>query len=312
MLHDEVLPDLHAARILLERNDDAAWAQAKELLGGGPPADGELLRALPLSSAHAPDGPPAGGSAPAGGGRDGLAVRHGPLCRRRAAPATAARLSPLGAEVVFYAVRELVRNAARHGRSRAEQPLTLTVTVAGGEGLTIRCRTTAQAWMRSRATGGSSQGLALHAAMLAVVGASLGLEPAPGRGVCATILVAHLSDIAYFLIQSANLFISPVHVGEKKWQFRVTCFRAACLLSPRSMSPVRRFRPACISHPRSDLPMNNYKVLNEDQVRKYSRQRLPCIVKDCLDLDIARWSLDYQAYDWSATPGMIPAPGKRI
>ena len=61
----------------------------------------------------------------------------------------------------------------------------------GGGGLTIQVQDDGTGVdAETAATGSSSQGLALHAAMLAVVGASLGLEPAPGRGVCATIRVA--------------------------------------------------------------------------------------------------------------------------
>ena len=125
VLHDEVLPDLHAARILLERNDDAAWAQAKDLVAVAHRQTADLLRALPLRPPTPPDGPPAGGSAPAGGGGDGLAVRHGPLCRRRRmrrppppASARSVRKSSSMPCASWCAMRRATAGAGRSSRSR--------------------------------------------------------------------------------------------------------------------------------------------------------------------------------------------------
>ncbi|MCB0146742.1 MAG: ATP-binding protein, partial [Caldilineaceae bacterium] len=81
------------------------------------------------------------------------------------ASGTAARLRPLTAEVTFYAVSELVRNAARHGRS-ADGPLSLTVTVEGGADLTVAVQDNGTGGPALDPDAGAGQGLALHAAML--------------------------------------------------------------------------------------------------------------------------------------------------
>ena len=105
-----------------------------------------------------------------------------------AAAATAAdRLRPLSAEVIFYAVRELVRNAAQHGRGDDGGLLTLTVTVTGGGALTITVQDNGVGSPAPSAAAGTGQGLALHAAMLAVVGATLALASTSVGGVRATI-----------------------------------------------------------------------------------------------------------------------------
>jgi signal transduction histidine kinase len=187
VLHDEVLPDLHAALILLVQGDEDALAHVRGLLTTVHRQTADLLRALPAR-------PP---TRPTGSLLDDLrrlveeemagqfdAVS---FAENAAAPATGARVSPLAAEVVFYAVRELVRNAARHGRGQAERPLTLSVRVEGGAGLSVVVEDDGPGMGNAAETAGSSQGLALHAAMLAVVGASLQVEPAPAHGVRATI-----------------------------------------------------------------------------------------------------------------------------
>ena len=105
-----------------------------------------------------------------------------------AAVDAAERLRPLSAEVIFYAVRELVRNAARHGHSHGSAPLRLSVTAQGGAALVV---TVADNGVGGEvAPAGAGQGLALHAAMLAVVGATLVFAPTPQDGVSATIQVA--------------------------------------------------------------------------------------------------------------------------
>ncbi|MCB0056534.1 MAG: 2-oxoacid:acceptor oxidoreductase family protein, partial [Caldilineaceae bacterium] len=104
------------------------------------------------------------------------------------ASGTAARLRPLTAEVTFYAVSELVRNAARHGRS-ADGPLSLTVTVEGGADLTVAVQDNGTGGPALDPDAGAGQGLALHAAMLAIVGGTLSVTPGSEGGINAVIRV---------------------------------------------------------------------------------------------------------------------------
>ncbi|MCP4420459.1 MAG: hypothetical protein GY805_27955 [Chloroflexi bacterium] len=94
------------------------------------------------------------------------------------AEALATALPTLTAEVVFYAVREVVRNAAKHGRgSVAERPLNLTISMQHQEQLTITI-TDDGVGLGNSETSDSGQGLALHSTMMAVVGGAVVVETA--------------------------------------------------------------------------------------------------------------------------------------
>jgi signal transduction histidine kinase len=101
-------------------------------------------------------------------------------------------LTPLAAEVLFYAAREAIRNAAHHGRDRAgDRPLCLRV------GLALAWREPVEGSEQGRleilveddgvgfpasapSVDGAGQGLALHSTMMAVVGGTLAFESLPG------------------------------------------------------------------------------------------------------------------------------------
>ncbi|MCB9007282.1 MAG: hypothetical protein H6656_07990 [Ardenticatenaceae bacterium] len=94
------------------------------------------------------------------------------------AEATAKTLPTLTAEVVFYAAREVVRNAAKHGRGGlGERPLTLTVTMQCTDQLAITIADDGVG-LGNSATSGSGEGLALHSTMMAVVGGSVVVDTA--------------------------------------------------------------------------------------------------------------------------------------
>lgn len=94
------------------------------------------------------------------------------------AAAAAKTLPTLTAEVVFYAAREVVRNAARHGRGGKEKrPLSLTITMQHTGQLTITL-TDDGVGLGNSETSGSGQGLALHSTMMAVVGGEIVVETA--------------------------------------------------------------------------------------------------------------------------------------
>ncbi len=89
--------------------------------------------------------------------------------------------------MIFYAVRELARNAARHGRSPAGQPLSLVVTVRGGNELVIEVRDNGQRMGATPAELSSGQGLTMHAGMMAVVGGALSFARGEAGGTNAAI-----------------------------------------------------------------------------------------------------------------------------
>jgi signal transduction histidine kinase len=184
LLHDEVLPQIHAA--ILEHGQEA---RLREQLSAIHKQISNLLHDLPSAA--------------------GLELeRHGPLgALRRAvegelaeafdelswqidpeAEAAARLLDPLRAEALFYAAREAARNAARHGRG-GEAPRHLALRIAagcrpvpGGPPLievSVEDDGVGFAPARPAAPGGA--GLALHGTILAILGGALSVESVAGR-----------------------------------------------------------------------------------------------------------------------------------
>lgn len=104
-----------------------------------------------------------------------------------AAEENAGQIPNLTAEVVFYAAREVVRNAARYGRGEGawnveKRPFTLTITADWQNGLLLTLEDNGVGLEMTATTNkGSGQGLALHSTMMAVVGGTLTVESAPGQ-----------------------------------------------------------------------------------------------------------------------------------
>jgi signal transduction histidine kinase len=91
------------------------------------------------------------------------------------------QLSPLIAEVLLYAVREALRNAARHGRGDDPQRLLhVVIRVTHQPELAIQVEDDGVGLNTGASTSGGGQGLALHSTMLAVVGGTLDVERVPG------------------------------------------------------------------------------------------------------------------------------------
>jgi signal transduction histidine kinase len=100
-------------------------------------------------------------------------------------------LPPLAAEVLFYAAREAMRNAARHGRDRAnERPLHLWVKMvlreaegdASQQTLEVRIEDDGVGLGNDSTLDGKGQGLTLHSTMMAVIGGGLAVERRSGDG----------------------------------------------------------------------------------------------------------------------------------
>jgi signal transduction histidine kinase len=184
VLHDEVLPYLHTAMLTL----GGGPADAVTLLANVHRQLSDLLREMPATAApevarlglvealrKAVDGE-------LGSAFDEVSWHVEPGAEREA------RAIPLlAAEVLFYAAREVIRNAARYGRGEdAARPLHLRVEVAWRDGLEILIEDDGVGLeITTGANGGSvrqgsGQGLALHSTMMAVVGGALAVESVPG------------------------------------------------------------------------------------------------------------------------------------
>ncbi|MCC6805210.1 MAG: hypothetical protein IT319_20190 [Anaerolineae bacterium] len=177
-LHDDVLPRLHAT--LLTLPPEAAGVA--EQLGEIHRQIADLLRELPTPAA--PEVAqlgliPALRKAVEGelvGAFDRVTWEIEPE-----AQAEAERIPLLTAEVLYYAAREAVRNAAVYGR-HPQRPLHLGIKIAGRDGLTIAVEDNGVGVARTDGSpAGSGHGLALHSTMMAVVGGALTVESAPDQ-----------------------------------------------------------------------------------------------------------------------------------
>ena len=89
-------------------------------------------------------------------------------------------LSPLTAEVIFYAAREAMRNAARHGRGAAlDRPLHLRVALTCADGLQLQIEDNGVGANEASANPGTGHGLVLHSTLLAIVGGLLEIASEP-------------------------------------------------------------------------------------------------------------------------------------
>lgn len=97
--------------------------------------------------------------------------------------AEARSVPPHAAEVVYYAAREAIRNAARYAQGNGlAHPLRLRIAIAWRGGLQVVVEDNGVGIAGAQPTGGGSgQGLALHSTMMAVIGGSLSVESLPGR-----------------------------------------------------------------------------------------------------------------------------------
>jgi signal transduction histidine kinase len=191
VLHDEILPRLHAAMLSLSSSTTNESTEAVKQLSEVHREISNMLREMPLSTT-----PEFGRRGLIGALRDAIAHEFKDdfdEVQWNVSPEAEARarhLAPLTAEVLFYATRETVRNAARYGRDE-ENPRTFVLSidvtlhdehlqvVVEDDGVGIGLANASQ--------GGSGQGLALHSTMLAVVGGSLSIESSPHQFTRATL-----------------------------------------------------------------------------------------------------------------------------
>lgn len=180
-LHDEVLPRLHAALLALSRvNDSPVAGEASGLISDAHRQIAALLRSTPAFVA--PEVARLGLVAALrqmvdlelGEEFDGVNWALEPDAEQ-----LAQRVPGLSAEVVYCAAREVVRNAARHGRGgHPQRPLHLSVSVYARDGLEIAVEDDGVGIRDLHATE-AGRGLALHGTMMAVIGGSLAVETVP-------------------------------------------------------------------------------------------------------------------------------------
>ena len=187
-LHDEVLPRLHAA--MLPLND--GQAETLNLLSEAHRQIADLLRELP------PAAPQIARLGLVGALRqlvadefeaafDAVAWEMDSEAERRAQS-----LPAVAAEVLFYAAREALRNAARYARpAEAADGVRLRLAVAWDSGLKIVVEDDGVGAVTQPPTQGSGQGLALHSAMLAVVGGALTIDSQPGAFTRVSLTLPH-------------------------------------------------------------------------------------------------------------------------
>jgi signal transduction histidine kinase len=187
VLHDDVLQQLHTAILTLVSGGDSSESTKEEaivMLTEVHNKISNLLRAMP-------------GTAVPEIKTTGLVGALRKVVEGELAPAfdqidweinpegeaLCAKLSPLEAEVIYYAAREAVRNAARHARPQAENnPLNLKIGIGVQKGLLLSVKDDGigmAAEAQPRKNGG--QGLALHSTMMAVIGGTMEIESQPGE-----------------------------------------------------------------------------------------------------------------------------------
>lgn len=212
VLHDDILPRLHETMLVLSALNGSGGSTAQEaitLLGGAHRDIANLLQDMPIRIAPEI-------------ARDGLieslrrmVVKEFPSAFDEVVwevgtgcDADLRALPPLTGEVLYYAAREAVRNAAKHGRSPKQplgRPFRLTigadceagarlVIADNGVGLAVPAQGRGGT-SRPITPKGSGNGLALHSTMMAVIGGTLTLDSSGDMtsdgGVRVELLVPH-------------------------------------------------------------------------------------------------------------------------
>jgi signal transduction histidine kinase len=188
-----VLPQLHAAMLTLSgraSGPDPPDGQAVAWLADAHRRISDLLRDMPAAAS-----PEVARLGLVGALRQAVADEFGAAFDRVTwqvepeAEEAMCSLPSLVAEVLFYAAREALRNAARYGRGGdPSRPLHLAIRAGGrfpsvdgsGAGLELRIEDDGVGLSPDAGAEAGGHGLALHSTMLAVVGGSLSVESVPG------------------------------------------------------------------------------------------------------------------------------------
>ncbi len=182
MLHDEVLPHLHAALLSLNTTNDQHH-EAIEALSIAHRQIADLLRDLPIMTV--PEISLLGIVSALQNtienefsGAFDQVIWEVP----EEATKTLEQLSPLVTEVVYFAARESIRNAARHGRADDKPPSLKISTIMRAQACEIVIEDNCVGSPGERRKELSSgQGLSLHGTLMAVIGGELSFEQVSGK-----------------------------------------------------------------------------------------------------------------------------------
>jgi two-component sensor histidine kinase len=183
VIHDDVLPRLHALMLQFSASRDTQVHQAVRELADTHRQLANLLHEMAASGAsdiatlgliealrRSADDEFAASF-------DGLTWDIDPIAEQKARD-----LSPGSAEVLFHATREAVRNAARHGRGGvANRPLHMAIAVAWRGGLEITVEDDGVGPPVGSQTD-AGHGVAIHSTLMAVIGGAWATEGSPGKG----------------------------------------------------------------------------------------------------------------------------------
>lgn len=188
VLHDEVLPKLHAT--MLTMSGEGGSAEAVASLADAHRQIADLLHEIPAASAPEvtrlglPRALRQAVDEEFGTAFDDVTWEIDPDAEQRAQA-----IPSLTAEVLFYAAREAIRNAARHGRDEEEnRPLRLRLSISWREGLELVIEDDGVGLRPPEGSHtDSGHGLALHSTMMAVVGGTLVVESGQDTGTRVTL-----------------------------------------------------------------------------------------------------------------------------
>ena len=182
VLHDEVLPTLHSAMLQISRSEENNESTLK-LLSNTHRMISNLLKELP--SAYAPQFE-----------HIGLAQAIRKLTIEEFSSyfkkidyqweefveTKLNDLSQLKKEVIYYAVREAIRNSALHALPKVgEEKVTLTIRITTNTEITIVVQDNGGGVKNGKdPSKGTGQGLAIHSTLMELIGGRLSIESEPG------------------------------------------------------------------------------------------------------------------------------------
>lgn len=181
MIHDEVLPQVHAAMLELSSKGQESIPAAVNRLGMVHKQLSGLLREMPAPHPEALD-------------ERGLLNTLQEMVSRefgqsfhsvnwQAADDFAERsagISDTAREVIFFAAREAVRNAAKYARTSGGQPVDLTIRCLAEDRLTVEVEDNGQGFDQEKELK-RGHGLDLHSLMMTIIGGSLQIQSDPGQ-----------------------------------------------------------------------------------------------------------------------------------
>ncbi|NLG96511.1 MAG: hypothetical protein GX491_04040 [Chloroflexi bacterium] len=194
ILHDEILPLVHTALLRLTASASPGAEESISLLTQVHKGISDLLRAMP--STLSPEIHKLGfvGALRKVVESD-LAGKVG-CCGWQVEPDAAAlleRLPQLESEVLFYAAREALRNAARYGNgSSGRAEIAVRIIAADGLRIVIENQASTEPLPEPASSG---QGIALHSTLMAVVGGALSLEHSPGQMTRVVLSLPHIESL---------------------------------------------------------------------------------------------------------------------